>query len=160
MIEIRRVDQDDWPIVRDVRLAALKDTPDWFWVTYEEEVHQPEKWWRDFLTAAAWFVAYEADRPVGIAAGIRSSRLDESERALISMWVRPDARRQGIGRQLVESTKEWARADGALSLQLEVTHTNLGATRLYERCGFKATGRTEPLPRDPSLIEHEMRLLL
>lgn len=146
--------------MRDVRLAALKDTPDWFWATYEEEVDQPEEWWRDFLEAAAWFIAYDGERPIGIAAGIRSSRLDESERALISMWVSPDARGQGIGRQLVEATKDWARADGALSLQLEVTNTNLGATRLYERCGFKATGQTEPLPRDPSLIEQEMRLFL
>ena len=76
------------------------------------------------------------------------------------MWVRAEARGRGVGTKLIDAVKAWARAEGARALQLEVTEDNHAAVRLYERCGFRATGRTEPLPRDPALIEHEMRLLL
>lgn len=97
---------------------------------------------------------------VGIAAAIRVPELEDSARLLISMWVEPDARRAGIGTKLVEAVKDWARADGARELRLQVTEDNRAAARLYERCGFEWTGRTEPLPRKPALVEHEMRLLL
>jgi len=155
---IKRIGSDEWRTVRRVRLAALKDTPDWFWSAYEEEVDKPESWWRDFIELGAWFIAYETDRPVGVAAAIAGPELHESDRQLISMWVAPEVRGQGIGTQLVEAVKAWARESGVRELQLEVTEGNGDAARLYERCGFRATGRTTPLPRNPELVEREMRL--
>jgi ribosomal protein S18 acetylase RimI-like enzyme len=38
-----------------------------------------------------------------------------------------------------------------------VTESNASARRLYERCGFSATGERQPLPSDPSLAEIRMR---
>ncbi|MGH2747910.1 MAG: GNAT family N-acetyltransferase [Actinomycetota bacterium] len=160
MIEIEQVGPDEWSIVRKVRLAALQDTPDWFWSTYEEEVEKDESWWRSNIGAGAWFIAQIDGRPVGIAAGIRAAHLGDSTRQLISMWVEPATRGAGLGERLVDAVIAWARADGANELQLEVTNKNHAAAQLYERCGFEATGRTEPLPRNPALIEHEMRLRL
>jgi GNAT superfamily N-acetyltransferase len=160
VIEIHRAGPDDWSTVRRIRLAALRDTPDWFWATYEEEVEKAESGWRDFIAAGAWFLAHLDDRAVGIAAGVRVPELGDSSRQLISMWVEPDARGRGIGSNLVEAVRTWARADGAKELQLQVTANNHAAARLYQRCGFEPTGRTEPLPRKPALIEREMRLSL
>lgn len=160
MIEIKRVTSDDWSTVRRIRLAALVESPDWFWDTYDEEVDKPESWWRQFIEAGSWFIAYERDRPVGMAAAIRDPDLEESDRQLISMWVTPETRNRGIGAGLVDAVKTWARASGVTELQLEVTENNQSAWRLYERCGFERTGRMRPLPRKPSLIEHEMRLRL
>lgn len=160
MIDIRRVTGDDWELVRDVRLKALLDTPDWFWSTHEEEVSRLEAWWRDRIASGAWFVARDGDRPVGIAAGIHAPETAESDRQLISMWVENEARGRGIGRRLVAAVESWARTDGARRLQLEVTDKNETGRRFYESYGFVATGRTEPLPRKPELIEHEMVLEL
>lgn len=41
-------------------------------------------------------------------------------------------------------------------IALWVTSTNAPATGRYERCGFVATGETEPLPHTPSLNELRM----
>jgi GNAT superfamily N-acetyltransferase len=160
VMEIRRVGSDEWSTVRKIRLAALLDSPDWFWTTYDEEVTKPERWWRDRITAGAWFIAQVGGRPVGIAAAISAPELKGSDRQLVSMWVEPGSRGRGIGSQLVEAIKTWALADGADGLQLQVTEGNHVATRLYERCGFQLTGRTEALARSPALIEREMRLVL
>jgi GNAT superfamily N-acetyltransferase len=157
---IRQLGPDDWEFIREVRLSALSDTPDWFWATYQEEVDKPEAWWRNFVAAGAWFIAFQEDAPVGIAAALRDPQLAEAERQLVSMWVTPEARNRGIGSQLVDVVKEWCRRDGATELQLMVTSGNSAAARLYERCGFRATSKAIPHPRDSRLEEHELRVRL
>jgi GNAT superfamily N-acetyltransferase len=72
---------------------------------------------------------------------------------LYSMFVDPPLRRGGFGRQLVELICDWARAGGLHRVILNVTETNAGAIRLYESCGFVPTGRRQPLPHTPSLVE-------
>ncbi len=92
MIEIRNVEADEWPTVRDVRLAALKDAPDWFWSTFDQEVSKPEEWWRSFIQAGTWLIAFDDGTPVGIVAVIRAAGAPAQEHKLISMWVAPRAR--------------------------------------------------------------------
>jgi ribosomal protein S18 acetylase RimI-like enzyme len=73
------------------------------------------------------------------------------------MWVAPNYRRTDTGKLLVDAIESWARLSAAHTLRLMVTNTNLAAAiSFYERLGFSATGRTEPHPNDPNLIEYEM----
>jgi ribosomal protein S18 acetylase RimI-like enzyme len=50
----------------------------------------------------------------------------------------------------------WARSRGAAAMVLLVTSNNHAAIAFYEQLGFKRTGRTEPYPNDPNLVEYEM----
>jgi len=72
------------------------------------------------------------------------------------MWVAPERRRTNTGRLLVDAIESWGRRNRAHILQLMVTSSNLAAIAFYQRLGFTPTGRTEPYPNDPSLIEYEM----
>jgi GNAT superfamily N-acetyltransferase len=165
MVEIRQVGPDDWELVRRVRLRALQDAPLYFWATYEEESQLPEDAWRDrFMSAGAWFMAFAADddngvgEPVGLAAAATWEDLPPGTYQVISMWVAPEARGGHIGERLVLRLIEWARGSGVTELQLEYTSGNDAAARLYQRCGFRPTGKTQPHPRDPALREVEMTL--
>lgn len=160
MTKVRRVGGDEWTLVRELRLTALQDSPDFFWATYEEEAGKDETWWRGFISYGAWFVAFDDVRPAGLAAAIPDDESGEGVWGLISMWVAPGARGKGAGRRLVEEVIGWAQAEKRRGLTLWVTEGNDAARRLYERCGFTPTGRSQPLPRRPSLIEHEMSLTL
>jgi ribosomal-protein-alanine N-acetyltransferase len=60
------------------------------------------------------------------------------------------ARRQGIGRMLVQALFAWANDLGAQEIWLEVRASNTRAIRLYERCGFVVTGRRPGYYVDPS----------
>ncbi|WP_133983989.1 GNAT family N-acetyltransferase [Kribbella voronezhensis] len=55
---------------------------------------------------------------------------------LVSMYVRPELRGQGVGGQLVDSFAEWARSRGAASLQVTAYAANAAALALYQSRGF------------------------
>jgi len=59
---------------------------------------------------------------------------------LTELFVRPDRRRRGIGKQALAAAEDAARAGGAHALHLLVRHENAEALRLYGKAGF----RTEP----------------
>ncbi len=77
---------------------------------------------------------------------------------LISMWTALTHRRRGAGRLLVNEAVRWAAERHGTVLKLMVTCNNQPALDFYERLGFTRTGRTEPYPNDPAVIEYEMSL--
>jgi GNAT superfamily N-acetyltransferase len=165
-VEIRRAVPDDWPNVRGVRLRALRDTPDAFGSTFEEESGHDESAWRAWATgwdgadAQALFAAVEADAWLGIALGVRWGA-DAEIANLYAMWVEPGSRRLGAGRELVEAVVGWAHdLPGVRRVHLAATVTNPDAIAFYERCGFADTGERTPL-RDgsPLLTVHLERPL-
>jgi GNAT superfamily N-acetyltransferase len=55
---------------------------------------------------------------------------------LRSMYVRSDARGQGVGQRLTEAFIDWAREQGCVELHVDSYFENAAARRLYERSGF------------------------
>jgi dTDP-4-amino-4,6-dideoxy-D-galactose acyltransferase len=51
--------------------------------------------------------------------------------------VAPAARGAGVGRALVEDAVRWFTERGSTAVSVVTQARNLGAMRLYERCGFK-----------------------
>jgi ribosomal protein S18 acetylase RimI-like enzyme len=153
MTELRTVGADDWPVMRDIRLDALREAPYAFASTYDREAAYPEQTWQERAAAGNTFLAHlpeSGSQPAGLVAAIE---LVPGELELVSMWVRPQARGRQVGSKLVEGVMEYARAQGAPRVHLWVTESNKPARRLYERCGFTPTGERQPLPSDPALME-------
>jgi ribosomal-protein-alanine N-acetyltransferase len=65
--------------------------------------------------------------------------VDEAE--ILTLAIRPEARRRGTGSRLVAAAAQAAREQGAVSLHLEVADDNAAALALYVRAGFVETGR-------------------
>ena len=64
---------------------------------------------------------------------------DEAE--VLTLAVRPEARRRGLGGRLVETGVARAAAMGAERVFLEVADDNAAALALYARHGFREVGR-------------------
>ncbi len=75
---------------------------------------------------------------------------------VVSMWVAPEVRREGVGSRLIDAVVEWARLRGIHQVKLMVTSVNQGAIAFYERMGFGMTGKTEVYPNDSAITEYEM----
>ena len=83
--------------------------------------------------------------PHGFALG----RVIADEAELLTLAVRPDARRQGIGRRCLEAFQENARDGGAARVFLEVATTNAAARALYDQAGFAQVGHRKAYYRAP-----------
>ena len=159
VIAIRRLDPSSWTVYREVRLAALADSPAAFGSTLKQASRRTDAEWRACLLDRVNFVAFDGVRPVGLVSGIAGGA--EPDRAeLISMWVAPGYRRQSVGERLVREVVGWAREEGYPYLALSVVDENHAARALYERLGFAPTGATFPYPNDGARCEIELALPL
>src|SRR5262245_49883436 len=158
---VQRIRPDEALRLRTLRLQALADAPLAFGSTFVQEATFDETVWRDRATHGAagkdrvTYIAEERGRWIGMATGLAIDR-DVPNADLVGMFVEPGARGRGVGATLVEAVVEWARSRGAPRLFLWVTSTNHAAIRLYERCGFRPTGKSQPLDHSGLLTELEM----
>jgi ribosomal protein S18 acetylase RimI-like enzyme len=147
-------------VFKAVRLRALQDAPHAFSSTYAKEAQLTDSDWIQRVERwngerGAGFLAMDQDMACGIAGSFLDQN-DATRAQLIAMWTAPTHRQRGVGRLLVNAVLNWALRRNARVLQLMVTSINEPAIRFYERLGFTRTGRTEPYPNDPTVIEYEM----
>lgn len=164
MVMLEPITPENVLVYKTIRLRALRDSPTAFSSTYERESQQSDEEWlkRAHLWSSgpcAGYLAFDAGTPCGLVAcyGEENGTVFAT---VISMWVDPAYRRSGVGVALIEALKTWAVARGLRELRLMVTSVNAGALHFYERLGFRRTGKTEPYPNDPAIVEYEMALPL
>jgi GNAT superfamily N-acetyltransferase len=153
-MRVRRAVEGDEEVVRSIRLRSLNDAPEAFESTLEVEQALGPEDWRKRLSNGATFLLERPGDPVGIAAGIPHWKVEEIV-VLVGLWVAPEARGTGGGDALVQAVISWAEAGGASEVRLEVGLYNERARQLYERNGFRVTGREYIRERD-GVVEAEM----
>jgi ribosomal protein S18 acetylase RimI-like enzyme len=137
-IEIRRLTPADADVAlyRDIRLEALKANPEAFGSTFEIEDAQPLSWFSARLGSSDVLGAFCDARLVAIAGfAIQQGQKKAHRGTLWGMYVRPNARKTGIGRRMVEAIVDLARQHVEL-VQLTVVRDNEQARRLYASLGF------------------------
>jgi len=72
------------------------------------------------------------------------------EGQITNVAVHPDARRQGLGKTIVDALTEEAHTRGLEQISLEVRVSNLAAITLYEHTGFTVAGRRKNFYRHPT----------
>jgi ribosomal protein S18 acetylase RimI-like enzyme len=151
-MRIRRLRADEVEPLRELRLRALRADPGAFAETFEEARDRPLADWASWAADASRVivVAIDGERWVGMAA---CRRLERGSSWLTALWVDPAVRGAGLGGRLIDAAAEWAREQGAATVELSVTTNNDPAAGLYARAGFTETGRRRPLPSDPSRTE-------
>jgi len=105
------------------------------------------------IYAALW-VAVDGDAVVGSVA-LRD--LGGGAVELKRMYLRPDQRGRGLGRQLLGVALDWARAHDKHSVCLDTSERMLAAQRLYEDHGFVRVPGDAPRQGQCRLL-YELRL--
>jgi ribosomal protein S18 acetylase RimI-like enzyme len=165
MPAVRTFASHEWRTYRNLRLAALADSPDAFGGTLAEEECRSDTEWASRLDLGVDshqnipLVAEMGNEPIGLAWGrIELSTPDVAH--LYQMWVAPNYRGLGAGTKLLDRVITWARAANLSYLFLSVTCGDSPAMRLYARAGFKPIGDAEPLRPGSELLAQPMRLVL
>ena len=81
----------------------------------------------------AWWGAH-ADAAL---AGFAHASLDDADAKLDKLYVHPDHQRRGIGGALLAVAADWARAQHARRLWLQVNRGNAPAIAAYQKHGFR-----------------------
>lgn len=84
----------------------------------------------------AWVV-----RTRGVVVAFLLARIVADEAELLLVAVRPEQRRRGLGRALLDALDAEGRAAGVASTFLEVAAGNAGAIALYRARGYVEVGR-------------------
>jgi ribosomal protein S18 acetylase RimI-like enzyme len=158
MAAIRALREDEWPLLRELRLRALRDSPDAFSPLAEEVAREADEYWqrgaRSFASSehATLLVAEREGRAVGLVSATAAGGTGY----VGAMWLEPSARGAGLGRALLDAACATLRARGCARLALSVTETNAAAIALYESAGFARTGESKPLRPGSPLRNLEM----
>ncbi|MFF9816771.1 GNAT family N-acetyltransferase [Streptomyces sp. NPDC014006] len=176
-LAIRPIRAEDWPAVKELRLAALRDPLAHlaFLETYEQAAERSDAFWQERAagsgeggTGARQFVAEGAD---GQWAGSVTVLVEEAgttdwagfpvERRqghVVGVYVRPEHRGSGLTKALFDAALEWAWGIGLERVRLIVHEDNKRAQGFYRKAGFVPSGLTVPLPGAPEQTELEFVL--
>lgn len=130
----------DGPAVPQVRLRAMtvEDVP--FAAQLERESY-PHPWsegiFRDCLRVGYECRAVELN---GALSGYGIMSMGAGEAHILNVCIQRDLRCRGLGRRLLQSLLDIARAAGMEEAFLEVRPSNVSALRLYQAMGFEQIG--------------------
>jgi phosphinothricin acetyltransferase len=138
------LDEGDWPAASHIYQAGIDTGHATF------ETTPPT--WESFDTKTLpdhRFAAVDATGQVlgWAAASPTSDRCVYAGVAEISVYVHPDARGQGIGRQLLDTLIESTEEAGIWTLQAGVFPENPASLALHEQAGFRIVGTRRNLGR-------------
>lgn len=161
-IQVRTFNQFEWSLYKSLRLSALKESPDAFGGTYEVARQHKDEFWqsrlRDLSSRTDCPVLAQVDSE---AAGLAWGKINPSDPEtahLFQMWVSPNFRGLGIGKELLHTVIAWGKSQCAKTIELDVTSGNSPARNLYSAVGFIAVGETEPLRPGSNLVSQKMKL--
>jgi ribosomal protein S18 acetylase RimI-like enzyme len=137
---IRRLAAADAECFRALRLAGLRDCPEAFGASYEDEAIKPVGWFADRLEANLVFGACQDLSILVAIAGLRLQPGKSSHKAqLWGMFVAQEARRRGLATALLAQLISHA-ACAIEEIRLSVVNANAEAVRLYANAGFGVYG--------------------
>jgi len=152
--------EQEWWVLRDLRLTALKDYPTAFLSSYEREEAYGERRWREEFVRGEWNVIRAGERRAGLLGVTRLPDMPLQECYLEYMWVDPGFRRHGVASDLLRTVLDRIGDLGVLTVLLYILAGNDDARRLYERFGFQHTNEWQELPGHPAGREEKMWLRL
>ena len=114
--------------------------------------------WEDLRDVPASYLDSGGDFLVGFVDGELVAmggllRLSPGEAEIRRMRVHPNFQRQGLGRLLLERLEERAQARGCETIRLDTRDEQTAARRLYERSGYRETGRRQGPPKATTRVE-------
>jgi ribosomal protein S18 acetylase RimI-like enzyme len=166
MLELRLLTPADAAAFRDIRLRALREDSTAFTNSVEEFSHQTldkiAARFRSDPIESFMLGAFQDRKLVGTVGFYRESQLKQRHKgSIVSMYVAPEARGQGLGRALLRDAIRRVRdIEGVENLLLGVMVTQTVARKLYESLGFVAYGReTRALCVDGQYYDEEFMVL-
>ncbi len=146
---VRLLSEDEWEIVRDIRLRSLKTNPEAFGGKYNEESLWNESQWRELFIKNDFLVAFVNGKSAGVLF-IEVLNGDHGASCWIGgCWVDPEFRGKKIFSAIFAYLDARAAEKGWERQGLGVWTHNHSAIKAYEALGFTKAGEDMPSTSQP-----------
>lgn len=140
-IHVRVLAPDEWQAYKDVRLRALRESPEAFVASASEEEDFEDARWEQRMERSRRILALDdEDEVVGVVSvgtGHRTNIPGAGE--LFGLWVAPARRGSGVARRLLEKAANVGREVGLRQLVYWVGTDNGRAVAFASSFGFRPT---------------------
>jgi ribosomal protein S18 acetylase RimI-like enzyme len=157
MLDIKILTPAKWTALRDIRLEALRESPQAFLSTHEKEAAWDEDQWLAEFDRGDWSIGFLADQAVSLLGATRPADMPWHECFLEYIWVAPEHRGAGLAQGMLAFTFGRLQTIGVQTAYLYVLNGNDAARRLYEKAGFTSAREPEPLAEYPGRSEELLR---
>jgi phosphinothricin acetyltransferase len=160
-LQITHLTPDHWADVRTIYEAGIATGL----ATFETAAPEWEAWDAGHRPDCR-LVVLRGEQVIGWAALTPTSRRAAYRGvAEISIYIAPDARRQGVGRALLSNMVTCAESNGVWLLQATIFPENEASVCLHQSAGFRVVGRRERIAclhgrwRDTLLLERRSTVI-
>lgn len=140
-IHVRVLTPDEWQEYREVRLRALRESPEAFVASAaEEEAFEDDRWKQRMERSRRILALDEENQVVGVVSigtGHRTNIPGAGE--LFGLWVAPARRGSGVARRLLEKAAKVGREVGLRQMVYWVGTDNGRAVAFASSFGFRPT---------------------
>ena len=156
-MNIRRINSNEGNLIKELRIAAISDSPLAFGESLEEAQTKLD---REYAASAklravsdsdAFFVVEDQRKYIGIIGAFFENGTNKP--FISSMWVHANNRKSNVGAELFFTAKSWLSDRGAKTIHAWVAQDNIVAMSFYKKLGFRATTEIAVMPNDSSRQE-------
>jgi ribosomal protein S18 acetylase RimI-like enzyme len=142
-MKIKLLDHTDWQAWKELRLEALKNVPEAYGSSFEEESSWSDQEFQNCIARNNIFGAFDNEQLIGSVAFYNLGLIKTKHKGMIwGVYVKSEYRGRSIADQLMESVIAYAKSR-ILQLHLCCVTKNQAAISFYQKHGFKIYG-TEP----------------
>lgn len=165
MAKIRLLKRNDWALLKEIRLNALKTDPAVFSSNHAKEAKKTDETWKAQLDDenAACFGIFDGHRIIGMT-GVAIDREDPSKKTALlwGSWLQPEYRRKGLSKMIYEERIGWARKHPTCE-KVIVSHraSNIASKKANQNYDFVLKGKVlRDWPDGLSEEEYNYELIL
>jgi ribosomal protein S18 acetylase RimI-like enzyme len=148
-LRLRHLRCSEWHVLRDMRLSALRESPQSFLVKYDQEEKYGQERWQAEFDRGDWIVGERDGKPVCLTGVTRESNAPVHERYLEYVWVAPDYRGRGAASKMLAKILGELRESGVRTIFLWTLDDNNPARLLYKKLDFITTHTRQKVGTDP-----------
>jgi ribosomal protein S18 acetylase RimI-like enzyme len=157
MPDIRLLPSSEWPLLREVRLFALSESPESFLSTLAREAVFDEDRWLAEFSRGTWHVSEADEGVIGLLGVTREPGMPRHECYLEYIWVHPDWRGSGFAVEMISSVLDDLRKSGVRTAYLWILDGNDTAVNLYKKLDFVTTSLRQLIEDSPGRSEEKWR---
>lgn len=147
-VEYRLAEKNDFKVVKELMLAALKSDPLAFSASFDEYNSRDDYWWKEYLNpflfgGASELLLAEIDSQVVGSIGIIYESRERKKHGCTIVWfyVLPKYRGMKIGKSLIENSLERIKSKNILKVSLMANESQVRAIELYKSYHFSTAGK-------------------